>query len=103
MNQDLAVAPSYALTTALVEFRRFLVDDDVERSDLIEGADWDTLKAFVERVAPLFGEISGLRSRLTALPRPLSEDLEVLESDLKWLAQAGMEAQLVLRERGGEF
>ena len=101
MDEGLGVTPSYALSDALVGYSMFLVADDVERSDVLEGADWNSLMALVESVTPLFPEIDGLLDRLRALPRPLPEDLEVLEYDLRLLGQAGREAQLVLRERAG--
>ena len=101
MNEALGVTPSYALSDALVQFSTFLIADDAERSDELETADWETLVALVEGVTPHLAEIDGLLNRLTALPHPLPEDLEVLEYDLNSLGQAAREAQLLLRERAG--
>lgn len=90
-----------ALSAALVSFQDFLESDDAKRGDDVDGSDTDTLRALVDTVEPLFPELNAVLDRLGAMPHPIATPLEYLESDLHSLAQAAMEADLVLRERSG--
>jgi hypothetical protein len=91
---------SPALAGVLDRFERFLVSDDVERSDAIAGSDDQSLRDLVDAVTPLFDEINAVLDVLVAHPHPLPADQEALETHLNDLGQAGVEAQLELESRG---
>jgi hypothetical protein len=94
---DPALTPG--LRDALERFDRYLVSDDVERSELMAATDTESLEAFADAVGPLFDEINAVLDRLDALPT-LSDEQQDLVSKLNDLGQAGVEARLDLDDRG---
>jgi hypothetical protein len=89
---------SPALNDAIARFPRYLVSDDVDRGNEIASTDSESLRAFADAIAPLFGEINAVLDRLDALASLTDEqqDLVVLLNDI---GQAGVEAQLELEGR----
>ena len=91
---------SPALAQALQRFDRFLIADDVERSDVMSQADDATLRDLVATMEPLYDEVNAVLDVLVAHPHTLPEDQQLLEEQLNSLGQAGMEAQFELEARG---
>jgi hypothetical protein len=94
-----AVMVSPPLAAALDNFRRFVIADDAERSEAIEGSDREALTALADAVDPLFEEINSVLDRLVEKAHPLPDDEDILEYELNSLAQAAMEARQELAAR----
>jgi hypothetical protein len=98
-NEAGTISPK--LAAALRTFHRFLLSDDIQRSDEIERSDKETLTALAGAVEPLLDEIDDVLDRLVAKPHPLPPAEDDFEVDLNSLGQAGIEARMELNSRFG--